>query len=649
MKIYLLCSAALAAVATHAPALAQDRADADCAQSGDCAVTTAAEPRGDGIIVTASRQQDGVVIEDFTGSATVITARQIENRQTRNIEDVLRDVPGVAVASTPGQTQIRVRGTEANHILVLVDGIEVSDPGSGEYDLGTLQAEIGARIEVLRGPQSALYGSEAVGGVIAYDSGTYDGLGARIEFGTNTTVNGAARWGTGGDVWDVSLSAAVVSTDGEPNAREIAGNGVRDLGRDSYTLSGKANLDLGENLRLRAVGRYVRTQGDFNEQDFAFGSPTYGFVIDSPGTDFDNESLSGLIGARLELADGAWVNDVSVQYTDANRQTNQPTGFPSSTTSDRLKASYVSTYDFGGSDHAVTLAVDYELEGFNNVGTFNDRKQSETLSFVGEYRYTGELFDVTAAMRHDSNDLFDDATTFRFGAGVNLTDSLRVRAAMGTGVKNPTLSELFGCFDGVFIGNADLQPEELVSWEAGVDQSFADGAARLSVTYFNGDLENEIDTAFLPPDFVAQPFNRTSTSAQQGVEVAFAAQLGTQWDVNLAYTYLDAEEDGVTEVRRPQDTASAAVTWTAPSDKAAATLVVRYNGEATDSDFTVGFPAGVATLDDYTLVNLNARYEIARGINLFGRVENLLDETYEQVFTFVSPGRQFVAGISAEF
>ena len=235
------------------------------------------------------------------------------------------------------------------------------------------------------------------------------------------------------------------------------------------------------------------------------------------------------------------------------------------------------------------------------------------------------------------------------GLGYRVTDTTRLRAAAGTGVKNPTLTELFGFFDGLFIGNADLKPEEITSWEVGLDQSFADGDGLLSVTYFNADLDNEIFTTFLPPNFVATPGNRTTKSTQQGVEVAVTAQIGPQWSLDAAYTYLDAKEDGVEEVRRPKHVGSAAVTWTAPSDKASATLVVRYNGETPDSDFTAGFLPGVVTLDDFTLVNLNARYEIVEGITMFGRVENLLDETYEQVFTFVSPGRQVVAGFSARF
>lgn len=636
MKTYLLCGAALVSLAAGTPVLAQ---------SGEGEEIILANVGTKPEIIVAAARESGVAIDDFTGSVTVITADQLEERQTRNIEDVLRDVPGVAVSSLPGQTQIRLRGSEANHVLVLVDGLELSDPGSGEYDLGTLQAEIGSRIEVLRGPQSALYGSEAIGGVIAYDSGRFDGVAVRLEGGSDNTINGAARWGVVDGGLAASLSATLVSTDGQPNAR----GGTRDIGRDSYTLSGKIAGDVTEALQLRAIARYTRTEGAFNEQDFTFGSPTEGFVIDSPGTRFESEAFSALVGARLETMDGAWVHDLSAQITEANRETAQPTGFPSATESDRFKASYVSAYSLG-SAHTLTFAAEYEVEGYNNVLTFDDRKSSENIGFVGEYRYAGGAFDFSAAVRHDVNDLFKDATTFRVGAAYHLTNSTRLRAAAGTGVKNPTLSELFGFFDGVFIGNPDLEPEESTSWEVGFDQSFADDAAMLSVTYFNAELDREIFTSFPPPDFIATPGNRTTKSEQRGIEVALSAQIGPQWSLNAAYTWLDAEENGATEVRRPETTASAAITWTAPGNKASATLVLRHNGEMLDSDFTTGaFPAPVTTLDDFTLVNINALYELAEGLELFARAGNLLDEDYEQVFTFVSPGRSVVAGFSAKF
>mgnify|MGYP001799617935 CR=1 FL=1 len=619
-----------------APALAQEYED------GEIVGSQGTKPE---IIVSADRTS-GVDLDDYTGSVTVIGAEQLEERQIRNIEDVLRDVPGVAVSSVPGQTQIRLRGSEANHVLVLVDGIEVSDPGSGEYDIGTLQAEIGSRLEVLRGPQSALYGNDAIAGVIGYQTASgrdLEGFSTFLEGGTNNTINGSARYGASGNSWDAALSAAVVTTNGEPNAR----GGVRDIGRDSYTLSGKGSVEVAPDFTLRAVGRYVYTEGQSNDQDFGFGSPTAGFVVDSPGVGFENEAVSGLLGANFVTAGSNWVHDLSIQFTDAERQNFSGAAVTSDARSDRFKGSYISSYNFDDTGHSLTFAADYELEGFSNAATFNFRNEAENVGFVGEYRYASERFDFSAALRHDINDLFQDATTFRVGAGFDATDTTRLRAAVGTGIKNPTLNELFGFFDGVFIGNVDLQPEESTSWEIGVDQSFADGDVTVSLTYYNAELENEIFTDFGgPPLFIATPLNRDTESTREGVEVSLFANFGSGFTFNGAYSFLDSEENGAEEVRRPESTGSAVLNWSAPEDKASVNLAVRYNGEATDTNFGTFMPV---TLEAYTLVNLNARVKLSNGLNLFGRIENLFDDDYEQVFSFVAPGTNAVFGFEARF
>jgi vitamin B12 transporter len=170
------------------------------------------------------------------------------------------------------------------------------------------------------------------------------------------------------------------------------------------------------------------------------------------------------------------------------------------------------------------------------------------------------------------------------------------------------------------------------------------------VTYFDSELEGEIFTTFPPPTFIATPANRTTTSRQRGVEVAFNARLGDQWSLDAAYSYLDAEENGVREVRRPRHIASAALTWQAPGDAASATLVVRHNGAALEDAFTdPSFVPVRVSLDDYTLLNFNARMKLSDAINAFARIENLLGEDYEQVFSFVSPGRSAAVGVEARF
>ncbi len=602
------------------------------------------------ILVSASR--DGSLTRDsFTGSATVITAEQLQARQTRDIADVLRDVPGVAVAGVAGQTQIRLRGAEANHVLVLVDGIEVSDPFAGEFDIGTLQADIGARVEVLRGPQSALYGPDAIGGVIAYESASgraVPGMAARIEGGTQGTINGAVRYGAAGDSWDAALSAVVVSTDGQPNAR----GGTRNIGRDSYTVSGKGNADVTDSLQLRAAARFIRTEGQTNDSNFDTTSPTFGLIIDTPGNRFTNAAIYALIGARAEALEGRWIHDLSAQIADVTRDNFTAFGRSFGNEGDRVKVSYVSALKLADA-HNLTFAADYEAEGFRNTTpggfAFTGRREIEQVGFVGEYRYAGEAFDLSAALRHDVNDRFRDATTFRAGAGYRVTDSTRLRAAAGRGVKNPGFFELFGFVDGRFIGNDALRPEKSTGWEVGVDQDLGT-SARLSITYFDSELKDEIFTTFPAPTFIATPANRTTVSQQRGVEVSLNARLADQWSLDAAYSYLDAEENGVEEVRRPEHIASAALTWAAPGDAASATLVVRHNGASLDDAFTdPSFVPVRVQLDDYTLVNLNARVKLTERLSAFARADNLLGERYEQVFSFVSPGRSAVVGVEARF
>ncbi|MDP5104489.1 MAG: TonB-dependent receptor [Erythrobacter sp.] len=646
-NLKLSCSVAGVALGWAVPVAAQTR---DIDEPDNLPIVIADYKRTD-IIVSGTRSGDGVYPENYTGSVTVISDEQLEARQARDIADVLRDVPGVAVAGIAGQTQIRLRGSEANHVLVLVDGIEVSDPFAGEFDIGTLQAEVGARVEVLRGPQSALYGPDAIGGVIAYESASgrsVPGFAARIEGGTQGTVNGALRYGAASDSWDAALSAVVVSADGQPNAR----GGTRDIGRDSYTLSGKGAVEVTGSLQLRAAARFIRTEGQTNDSNFDSTSPTFGFIIDSPGVTFTNEAVYALVGARAEVLDGRWTHDLSAQVAAIDRETDSPFGLTSASEGDRVKASYVTALRIAD-EHNLTFAADWERESFRNAlaasGGFTGRRSVEQVGFVGEYRYSGEAFDLSTALRHDLNDRFRDATTFRVGAGYRVTDTTRLRTAAGSGVKSPGFFELYGFVSGQFIGNAALRPEKSTGWEVGFDQDVGEGA-RVSVTYFDSQLDGEIFTTFPPPNFIATPANRTTQSNQRGVELAFNASIAPQWTLDAAYSYLDAEENGVEEVRRPNHIASAALNWTAPGDAASAALVVRHNGATADVAFTdPSFVPVRVTLDDYTLVNLNARVRLAEGVSAFARVDNLLDQRYEQVFSFVSPGRSAVVGVEARF
>ncbi|BDI60487.1 TonB-dependent receptor plug domain-containing protein [Qipengyuania nanhaisediminis] len=649
MKIfaYLSASTAIAALACAAPGWAQD-GHKNSEDDGEAIVFT--DMLVDPIVVIASRSPRAMSSATAPVTAVVTEPEIARERQAREVGDLLRDIPSVAVSSVAGQTQIRLRGSEANHVLVLVDGIEVSDPFAGEFDIGTLQSEIGSRGEIILGPQSALYGSDAIGGVLSYFGA--DGCGAPFEgyaeAGTNATFNASARTGLCEEWGALNLSVTHLSTDGEPNAR----GGTRDIGRDATTFSANLALYPTETLTLRAVGRHMITKGDFNDQDFDPTSPTFGLVIDSPETRFENTATYALLGAELESENGRWVNDASFQVADIARDSFGPFGRTFGHEGGRLKASFVSSFslDDASFDHSLTFAADWEEERFRNTDpngfAFTGRRENDNVGLVGEYRLKRETFALSAALRHDLNGNFADATTFRLAGALDIADETRLRGAIGSAIKNPGFYELFGFVDGRFIGNAGLTPEKSTGWEIGIDRQWLGGAVTASLVYFESELDDEIVTRFPAPTFVATPVNREEVSTRRGIEAHLIADLGAGFDLVARYTRLDAEEDGVTEVRRPRDNAAATLGWTAPSGSWQAAIAVSHNGEAEDLAFTdPSFVPVRVTLEDYTLINLYAEADLGDAISLFARAENLLDSRYEPVFSFVAPGRRVIAGV----
>ena len=259
---------------------------------------------------------------DLLGSsATILNPIDLENRQTRVVSDILRDVPGVAVnrLGPVGQfTQVRLRGAEGNHTLAMIDGMKVSDPFAGEFDFGTLIADEVARVEVLRGEQSALYGSDAIGGVIHYITLTgaeAPGIRARVEGGSFGTANTSLRVAgvTGG--LDYAISGAFNHTDGTIDNV----GGERELRSDTLAASGKFIYSFAPNFRVRAQARYNSLRSDSNEQDFNFPpGPTYGYEIDGNGH-FKTTSWYGLAGLEFEGAEGHWRNSLTVQFADHER------------------------------------------------------------------------------------------------------------------------------------------------------------------------------------------------------------------------------------------------------------------------------------------------------------------------------------------
>jgi vitamin B12 transporter len=606
----------------------------------------------DTIIVSASRDDDGISSAILGASATAITPQDLANRQTIIVTDILRDVPGVSVNRTGGVggiTQVRIRGAESNHTLVLIDGIESSSPYDGEYDFNMLAADLGARIEVLRGEQSALYGSDAIGGVISYTSPSgrdLPGFAARVEGGSFGTVNGAVQGGGVSGKFDYMLGGTYASTLGYV----VAPDGSRKIGSKIGSFNGKFGYDLG-NITLRAVTRYSYSDADMNSQDFV----VTGNAIDAGGST-TNSMKSALIGATYKNDNGNWTTDLSAQMVNAQRRAFDDNGEESyGATGKRRKVSLVSTVKLGDDNmsHAITGAVDYKDEIYRGTSSYfaedNPFRSNDNMGFVGQYQLSiANRFGFGASLRHDINERFRDATTWRVQSSYRFDTATRLHAAVGTAMKAPIFTEIFG-YDpsGGFIGNPNIKPEYSTGWEAGVEQTFWGDKVRIDITYFNAQLKDKITVVAADEDYNLTVVNAQGKSPHEGVEVSAAVRLPSGWYADASYTYLDATtEFGQRLVRRPKHIGSANLGWRAKDNRYGGNLTIRHNGAALDNNFAT---YAVETLDAFTIVNLSADMEIIPSMTLYGRVENLLDSDYRENIGFLPAGRAAYAGVRLRF
>lgn len=665
-------SASLLALAAAAP-LSAFAADPSPTQAAADAVV-------DPLVVTANRAGDATPEDLVAASVTVIDDQAMQDRQVRVVSDVLRDVPGVAVSRSGGVggfTQVRLRGTEANHTLVLVDGIKASDPFFDEFDFGTIIADEASRIEVLRGQQSALYGSDAIGGVISYSTLTgaeAPGIRVRAEGGSMGTYGGGARIaGVSGD-FDYAISASGLHTDGY----SVAADGHRDVGSDGAGLAAKLIWSPQANLHITAVGRFSHTRADTDDTGQDPSQANFGLTFDSPGAHYANDAVYGLVKAELSSLDDRLTNAVSAQVADTRRSdfdvgnafapfAGQPIVKTGGDHGTRFIESYEGAYRFGDEHlkQRVTLAFDAEQNTSQTTvspfGAFLGKEHLDNTGLVGAYDATWEdKAAFSASVRHDWNNRFADDTTYRVQASWRWDEGTRLHAAGGSGVKDPSFSELFDFVAGRFIGNPGLRPETSEGWEVGLDQTFLKGRAHAGATYFDSWLTDQIATSFATG--VATPVNLAGSDTQKGVEVFADIALEGGWRIDLAYTYLDAPQslsvieggafatfDGQA-VRRAKDIASANLTWAPPGTPFSGTLTVRYNGRQFDEAFTdPSFTPVLVDLKAFTLVNLDASWKLNARAELYGRIENLFDQGYQEVFSFAGAPRAAYAGLRLRF
>jgi len=643
----LLLSAAFFAMAD--PAWGQVQGDRDQEAKRICSSPTVNDKTGDIIIkscdplpfytdlITVTAERLGYTrLDEVTVPVSIITEADIQARNQGVVADLLRTVPGLAVSQNGGAgslTQIRLRGAEANQIVVIIDGVEVANPSDGAFDFGGLRTEDVVKIEVLRGEQSALYGSDAIGGVIniiTRAGSTSESWRASVEGGSRDTLEGQISA-------VISLGDAALSVNGNAfttDGFDISGlRGEKDGAKTQSLSLGLNSVELGG---VTLSGKYGFST---RETDFDSDSDFNGRLNDT-ADETEVKTETARVDARFALA------GFDHKITAARTETNTDTvgRFSSRSVGTRKAANWAAKRGFGKA-HSFTALAEVENESYEIVPNFTEPgadPENTNYGLAGDYRYADDSLTLTASARHDINDLFNDSTTWRVGAGYGFSWDGRIRASVGTGVKNPTLIELFGFFPASnFTGNPDLNPETSLGISVGYEQSI--GNLDVSVDVFRSELEDEITTLF-NPDFTTTVVNLNSDSTREGIELA-ASWTNDNFSVSGSASFLNSEQDDLEEIRRPKVLASGTAKWTATEDLSL-TVSVDHNGSQLDTDFAT---FQNVKLDSFTLVGANARFHVTDEVALTLRGTNLLNETYQELVGYASPGRGAFAGLELEF
>jgi vitamin B12 transporter len=637
MKYLFLLTSALA-VAT--PALAQD---ATVDEGLFDPVATRRDPNTITVLATGNRLD----IDKAGQPISVIGADEIASIQGPDLTRVLERLPGVTLARNGGlgsTTSLFVRGANSQQLLVMVDGIRVADvaaPGGG-YDFGNLTSGGLGRVELLRGSNSVVWGSEAIGGVLSLTSRDLNGVEATAEYGARDSFDGQVIAGMSGDTYGVTLNGGYVRTDGI----SAAAAGTERDGFDQYRAGGRAHVDLTPNLTASLVGRY--TQGRLEIDGFP--APTYAVFLDTPDYQRTRE-----IGGRAGLA---WTSDAldlnaGYQISDTRRRYFGPSyiDFPADTQGQSrraelngvLRATDTLRLDFGG---------DHEWSRIDVSGS--DRRKANLSSGHALLGMYAQGFTIAAGVRYDDHSRFGHEWTFGANGSVNLTDQWRVRASYGEGFKVPTLYQLFSEY-----GNPGLDPEKSRSYDAGIEFGDRNADLHFALTGFRRDSRNLIDFSYCPDgnalcsDGRFGYYSNVGRARATGFELELGARIGETLHGQAAYTYVkstdrsrDSFNAGTDLARRPRHALTVSADWTPITAGPLTGLLlggdIRLVGDSYNSAGEFG------RLKGYALGTVRASIPAGEYLEVFGRIENVTNERYATVTDYGTAGRSAFVGVRAK-
>lgn len=621
----LLCCASLPSTV-----LAQDR-------SGSTASDT--------IIVTGIGSPEDI---DRTARAvTLIDRDRIERQQAVTVSDLISTTAGVTASRNGGiggLSTVRIRGAEGDQTLVLIDGVRLNDPSApgGGFDFGNLLVGTIERIEILRGPNSVPWGSQALGGVVNIETARPAeefGGAAHGEYGFKDRATLAGH--LGGRVGPVSASfgGGYFRDDGISAFRD---GGERD-GFRQYAANGRVEIALSQNLSIDLRGYYA----DGRARIDGFPPPFFGFADTAEFA--TTRQITGHAGARLQLFDGRLKNRFAFTLSDINRDNFDAPGNPAPSFLARGRTErieYQGDARLAGPVRAV-FGAEHERSRFSDG--FSVERTNVTSGYVQLIVDPVESVTISGGARIDDHRSYGTETTLSASVAWRPSAGTVVRTVYGEGFKAPTLFQLFS-----FFGNTLLQPETARSYEIGIEQSLIDDRLRLGATLFQRNTRNQIDfiscfgqTTGICTNRPFGTYDNVDLTRAKGIEAFVRLAPTSRLVVEANYSLIDAKDrsTGLRLLRRPEHSLNVSLDWAA-RDWLNIGASLQTISDSADSDFQTFTRT---SLDGYTLVGLRASVPLGDRLEFYGRVENVFDERYEQVSGYGTYGRNAHVGVRVKF
>lgn len=618
---YLSAIATLSLPFVHAaPAFAEETAEPD--------VVIADRMQDEYIVVVASGRPEPIT--DSGQPLAVMGEAELRDVQGPDLTRALERLPGVTITRNGGLggfTGVRVRGADAEQLLVLVDGVraaDVSSPGGG-FDFGNLLAGTVGKIELVRGSNSVVWGSQAIGGVMAVTTRRFRGVEASAEYGAYDTFYGTVAAGFGRGPVEASIAAGYARSDGF----SALSAGTEPDGFRQWQVSGRTSAEVAPGLRLRAEGRWADSKLDLD------------FFGDSPDVQ-STRDLSGRAG--LEYSAGALDLDAGFALATMRRNYDHPVFGGYGYNGRNARAELTGRWRFSR-DLALTFGGERVWTRYD--GTYDVRQQANTASGHALLSWEGPALRVSAGVRLDHHDRFGDAWTTGADASLALGGEWRLRASWGEGFKAPTLYQFYS-----MVGNAGLVPERSRSVDAALEYGNRNDRLHAALTLFRRDSRDLIDfvscfgqTTGICTNRPYGTYDNVSRARAEGFELELGAAMTDRLSASAAYAWTKAVNrvTGRDLARRPRHALTIAADWRTPLSDLALGADVRMVGDSFDD------AANTVEMEGHVLLTLRASLPLGERFELFGRVENVGDVSYETAAGFATPGRSAYAGVRARF